>query len=66
MVAAAGAAMVQGHPAAHTPAALQFWENTLIGSRMPDAIADLVQRGTYPCIVRSHRNTSLPIIRRNT
>ncbi|RLM98031.1 hypothetical protein C2845_PM06G33310 [Panicum miliaceum] len=58
MVAATGAAMVQGHPAAHTPAALLFWENTLIGSRMPDAIADLVQRGIDHSPLEEHYSAS--------
>ncbi|CAL4897991.1 unnamed protein product [Urochloa decumbens] len=46
MVVAAGTAMVHGHrpTAAHTPAAL-FWEKAMPGTRMPDAIAHLVQRG---------------------
>ncbi|GJN35408.1 hypothetical protein PR202_gb24183 [Eleusine coracana subsp. coracana] len=36
--------MVHGHSAVNTPTAL-FWEQTLPGSRMPDAIADLVRKG---------------------
>ncbi|CAL4905307.1 unnamed protein product [Urochloa decumbens] len=45
VVTAGAAAMVHGHrTAAHTPAAL-FWEKAMPGTRMPDTIAHLVQRG---------------------
>ncbi|KAL6623468.1 hypothetical protein ACP70R_033347 [Stipagrostis hirtigluma subsp. patula] len=45
IVVAAGIAVVRGlPPAAGTPAA-QFWEKALPGTPMPEAIADLVQRG---------------------
>ncbi|KAL6841125.1 hypothetical protein ACP4OV_029094 [Aristida adscensionis] len=44
MVAIICAAVVHGHPAASTPAA-RFWEQALPGTPMPDAIADLVQKG---------------------
>ncbi|TVU02850.1 hypothetical protein EJB05_51636, partial [Eragrostis curvula] len=44
IVVAAGAAMVHGHPAADTPAG-RFWEHALPDTPMPEAIADLVQKG---------------------
>jgi hypothetical protein len=46
MMVASGTAMVDGSPAANTPAA-QFWEQALPGTPMPEAIADLVQEGIY-------------------
>jgi hypothetical protein len=47
MMVATGTAMVDGSPAANTPAASQFWEQALPGTPMPEAIADLVQEGIY-------------------
>ncbi|KAL6641617.1 hypothetical protein ACP70R_019798 [Stipagrostis hirtigluma subsp. patula] len=44
VAAAVGAAMVHGHPADSTPAAL-FWSQALPGIPMPGAIADLIQKG---------------------
>ncbi|KAL6641616.1 hypothetical protein ACP70R_019797 [Stipagrostis hirtigluma subsp. patula] len=44
IVAAVGAAMVHGHPADSTPAA-RFWSQALPGIPMPEAIADLVEKG---------------------
>lgn len=46
IVVVAGTAVVHGHPAASTPAA-RFWQQALPGTPMPDAIADLVQKGIY-------------------
>ncbi|KAJ1266257.1 hypothetical protein BS78_08G137200 [Paspalum vaginatum] len=46
MVASAAAVAVHAHPSSPiTPAAL-FWQQALPGTTMPDAIADLVQKGT--------------------
>ncbi|KAL6841124.1 hypothetical protein ACP4OV_029093 [Aristida adscensionis] len=44
VVAIIGTAVVHGHPAADTPSA-RFWEQALPGTPMPEAIADLVQKG---------------------
>nr|CAB3466424.1 unnamed protein product [Digitaria exilis] len=44
MVAAMSAAAVHGRPADGTPAA-QFWEEALPGTPMPEALAELVQKG---------------------
>ncbi|CAN6361728.1 unnamed protein product, partial [Urochloa humidicola] len=44
IVAVASAAVVHGRPAINTPAA-QFWQQALPGTTMPEAIADLVQKG---------------------
>ncbi|CAL5092541.1 unnamed protein product [Urochloa decumbens] len=44
IVAVAGTAVVHGHPATNTPAA-QFWQQALPGTKMPETIADLVQKG---------------------
>lgn len=46
-VVVTGAAAAHDHPSASTPAA-QFWQQALPGTPMPEAIADLVQKGT-PC-----------------
>jgi hypothetical protein len=45
LVAAAGAEVCGAHPAADTPAG-RFWEEALSGLPMPEAIADLIQKGT--------------------
>ncbi|TVT97151.1 hypothetical protein EJB05_57618, partial [Eragrostis curvula] len=44
VVAAGAVAVYGGHSAAKTPAA-QFWEQALPGTPMPEAIADLIQKG---------------------
>jgi hypothetical protein len=46
IVVAASAAAVHGHSAVNTPAA-QFWEQALPVTPMPNALADLVQKGTF-------------------
>lgn len=43
VLTAGAAAMVRSHPA-NTPA-MQFWEHALPGTPMPEAIANLVQKG---------------------
>ncbi|KAL6841123.1 hypothetical protein ACP4OV_029092 [Aristida adscensionis] len=44
VIVALGTTMVQGHPTTSSPAE-QHWQKTLPGTPMPEAIANLVQRG---------------------
>ncbi|KAK3136951.1 hypothetical protein QOZ80_5BG0445540 [Eleusine coracana subsp. coracana] len=53
------AALVHGHPAGNTPAA-QFWEQALPGTPMPNAIADLVQKGIDHSPLLEHHSAALP------
>ena len=67
IVVAAGAAVAQGgQPAAVSPA-VRFWEQALPGTSMPEAIADLVKKGTstsLACLYIAVRVDLLLIIRR--
>ncbi|CAN6356895.1 unnamed protein product [Urochloa humidicola] len=60
IMVAAGAAVVHGHPAENTPA-VQFWQQALPGTPMPEAIADLVQEGIDHSPLVEHYST-LPSI----
>ncbi|KAL6653128.1 hypothetical protein ACP70R_012053 [Stipagrostis hirtigluma subsp. patula] len=57
IVVAVGTTMVDGHPAANTPAA-QFWAKALPGTQMPEAIADLVQKGVDKWPLMEHNSAS--------
>ncbi|KAL6623469.1 hypothetical protein ACP70R_033348 [Stipagrostis hirtigluma subsp. patula] len=63
IMVAAGVAGVRGlPPAAGTPAA-EFWEKALPGTPMPDAIADLVQKGIdYSPLKANHIIGLLPLV----
>ncbi|XP_047079522.1 protein RAFTIN 1B-like [Lolium rigidum] len=58
VVAGGAAAAVRGHPGDGTPAA-RFWEAALPGSPMPEAIADLVQKGTDHSPLAEHRSAAM-------